>query len=102
MKLAVAELLSAKGYVGSVAKKGKGETFRSINIDLLYGKNGQPIISGVRRMSKPSRRLYQNSKNIRPFHKGFGMSVFSTPKGVMADADARKNNLGGEILFNIW
>jgi len=102
MKMAIAELLSSKGYIGSVTKKTKGEVTRSINIDLLYTADGEPVVSGVKRMSKPSRRLYENSKNIKRYRKGFGMSVFSTPKGIMADNDAKKNNLGGEILFNIW
>jgi len=102
MKLAIAELLSAKGYLGAVTKKSKGEILKSINIDLLYGGDGEPVISDVKRMSKPSRRLYQDAKSIKTFRKGFGMSVLSTPKGIMADVDAKKNNLGGEILFNIW
>lgn len=102
MKLAVAELLSAKGFVGGVSKKNKGESLRSISVDLLYEADGRPVISGVQRVSKPSRRLYENAKNIKRFRRGFGMSVFSTPKGVMADTDAKAANLGGEILFNIW
>lgn len=102
MKLAIAELLSAKGFIGEVTKKGKGEAFKSMNIDLLYDKAGEPMISGVKRISKPSRRLYENSKNLRAFRKGYGMSVLSTPKGIMADVDAKKDNLGGELLFNIW
>ncbi|MFH0804043.1 MAG: 30S ribosomal protein S8 [Candidatus Zambryskibacteria bacterium] len=102
MKLAITELLSAKGYVGDVVSKNKDEVSKSINIDLLYTKDGEPMISDVKRMSKPSRRLYQDSKSIRAFRKGFGMSVLSTPKGIMSDVDAKKNNLGGEVLFNIW
>lgn len=102
MKLAVAELLSSKGYVGEVTKKVKGETARFINVDLLYRSNGEPVVSDVKRVSKPSRRLYQDAKSIKQFRRGFGMSVLSTPKGIMADMDAKKENLGGEILFNIW
>jgi small subunit ribosomal protein S8 len=101
MKLAIAELLSAKEYVGAVTKKSKENT-KYLNVELLYEKNGKPVVSGVRRMSKPSRRIYESAKNIRKFRKGFGMSVFSTPKGIMGDMDAKKNNLGGEFLFNIW
>jgi small subunit ribosomal protein S8 len=101
IKLAVAELLSAKGYIGAVTKKNKGNA-KYLNVELLYGGDGSPVVSGVRRMSKPSRRLYESSKNIRRFRRGFGMSVFSTPKGIMADMDAKKENVGGEFLFNIW
>jgi small subunit ribosomal protein S8 len=101
MKLAIAELLSTKGYVGAVTKKAKGNA-KYLNVSLLYSVDGRPIVSGVRRMSKPSRRIYEGAKDIKRFRRGFGLSVFSTPKGIMADADAKKNNLGGEFLFNIW
>ena len=101
MKLAIAELLSAKGFVGSVAKKSKGSA-KYLNVELLHEKDGNPKISGVKRISKPSRRLYENAKNIKRFRQGFGLSVFSTPKGIMTDVDARKENIGGEHLFNIW
>ncbi len=101
MKLAIAELLSSKGYLGEVTKKTKGNA-KYLNITLLYTEDGSPIISDVKRMSKPSRRLYEKAKDIKRFRRGFGVSVFSTPKGVMTDMDAKKNNLGGEFLFNIW
>lgn len=101
MKLAIAELLSDKGFVGDVTKKNKGSA-KYLNIALLYTKDDSPVISGVKRVSKPSRRLYESAKNIRRFRKGFGLSIFSTPKGIMADSDAKKSNVGGEFLFNIW
>ncbi|KKP56419.1 MAG: 30S ribosomal protein S8 [Parcubacteria group bacterium GW2011_GWC1_34_10] len=101
VKLAIAELLSAKGYLGVVTKKNKGNA-RYLNIELLYMEDGSPKVRGVKRMSKPSRRIYEGAKNIKKFRKGFGLSIFSTPKGIMADTDAKKSNLGGEFLFNIW
>lgn len=101
MKLSVAELLSAKGYVGAITQKSKGNA-KYLEVALLYTENKEPMVSGVKRISKPSRRLYEGAKNIKRFRRGFGMSVFSTPKGIMADVDAKKNNLGGEFLFNIW
>ena len=101
MKLAIAELLLAKGYIGAITEKNKGKV-KCLNVKLLYTENGSSVVSGVRRISKPSRRLYESAKNIKRFRRGFGMSVFSTPKGIMADVDAKKNNLGGEFLFNIW
>lgn len=102
MKWAIAELLSAKGYVGEISKKAKAGATRYMTVALLYDKDGRPLVSGVQRISKPSRRLYEKSKNIKRFHRGFGISVFSTPKGIMSDMDAKKANLGGEFLFNIW
>jgi small subunit ribosomal protein S8 len=101
MKLSVAELLSVKGYVGAITQKNKGNA-KYLEVALLYTENKEPMVSGVKRISKPSRRLYEGAKNIKRFRRGFGMSVFSTPKGIMADVDAKKNNLGGEFLFNIW
>src|SRR3989344_7196971 len=101
MKLAIAELLSTKGYLGVVTKKNKGNA-KYLNVGLLYDENNLPKDSGVRRISKPSRRLYEKAKDIKRFRRGYGLSVFSTPKGIMADMDAKKNNLGGEFLFNIW
>jgi len=100
LKLSIAEVLSAKGYIGAITKKTKNNV-KYLEIVLLY-TNGQPVVSGVRRISKPSRRLYESAKNIKRFRRGYGMSVFSTPKGIMSDVDAKKNNVGGEFLFNIW
>ena len=101
IKWAIAELLSAKGFVGSIAKKSKGSA-NYFNVELLYDANGSPKISDVKRISKPGRRIYQKAKDIKRFRRGFGISVFSTPKGIMAEMDAKKDNLGGEFLFNVW
>lgn len=101
MKLAIAELLSTKGFVGEVSQKSKGNA-KFLNVGLLYDESGNPKVSDVKRISKPGRRMYAKSKDIKRFRRGFGLSVFSTPKGIMADVDAKKENLGGEFLFNIW
>ena len=102
MKLAVAELLSSKGFLGPVAKKSKGDVFKFLNVGLLYTEDGKPRISDVKRISKPSRRLYEKAKSIKQYRRGFGISVLSTPKGIMSDMDAKKEKVGGEILFTIW
>lgn len=101
MKNAIAELLSKKGYLGEISNKSKGN-IKYLVVEILYGEDKKPLISDVKRISKPSRRLYEKAKNIRIFRRGYGMSVFSTPKGIMSDWDAKKENLGGEHLFNIW
>lgn len=101
MKMTIAELLSAKEFVGKVEQKTRGEA-KYINLKLIYTEDGKPRISDMERISKPSRRLYQKAKEIKPYRRGFGMTVFSTPKGIMADSEARKENLGGEVLFRIW
>lgn len=101
MKMAIAQLLTNKGYLASAEKKSKGKV-NMLNVSLVYREDGTPAVSGVRRISKPSRRLYSKAKEIKRFRNGYGLSIFSTPKGIMADGDAKKANLGGEFLFNIW
>jgi len=99
LKNEIADLLSSKGFVGSVAKKGKKG--RYLEIGILY-KDGSPRISDVKRVSKPSRRMYEGFKDMYPFKQGLGMKVFSTSKGILADMDAKKEKIGGEVLFAIW
>lgn len=102
MKLAIAEVLGAKGFLGEVVTKGKTPATKRLEVEVLYEEGGRPRVSDVNRISKPSRRLYEKSKNIKSYRRGVGLAVLSTPKGIMADADARKANVGGELLFTIW
>lgn len=101
IKYAIAECLVKNGYVKGVNKKiVKG--FPAIELTLSYNEAGEPKIVGVERVSKPSRRMYMSVKEIRAFKNGFGVSVLSTPKGILVDMDAKKQMVGGEILFKIW
>ena len=94
----VAHLLKKSGYLSSVEKvKDK----RELLLGLVY-LSGEPRIHGVLRISKPSRRLYQKSRDIRSYKSGFGNVILSTPKGILTDVDARKLKVGWEILFKIW
>lgn len=102
MKLAIADMLSSKGFLGEISTKGKAPTTKYLQVELIYTEDGKPRINDVKRISKPSRRLYEKAKNIKGYRMGVGMTVLSTPKGIMADIDARKAKLGGELLFNIW
>lgn len=102
MKLAIAEMLSSKGFLGEISTKGKAPTTKYLQVELIYTEDGKPRVNDVKRISKPSRRLYEKAKNIKGYRMGVGMTVLSTPKGIMADIDARKAKLGGELLFNIW
>ncbi len=96
----VAKLLANKGYVKATSIKGKAPK-RVLEIELAY--NGRKHrISGVARVSKPSRRVYQSSRKLYPIRNGYGILVLSTPKGVLAADDARKAHVGGEALFTIW
>ncbi len=102
MKLAVAEMLKNKGFLGEVSTKGKSPAAKQLQVEIIYMEDGKPRINDAKRISKPSRRLYEKAKNIKGYRMGVGMTVLSTPKGIMADIDARKANLGGELLFTIW
>ncbi len=96
----VAHALKKAGYVNSVEKKGKPYT-NEIILGLVYFEN-TPRVNGVERISKPSRRMYQKAGDIRMYRSGFGNTFLSTSKGIMTDTEAKKNKVGGEILFKIW
>lgn len=105
-KESVAHALNKAGYVKSVKTKGK-TVVKTLEIELAYvnatnNNIGDAVVQGVDRVSKPSRRIYQKAKDIRPFKNGFGNVVLSTPKGIMLDIDAKKQKVGGEVLFKIW
>ncbi|MEK7134317.1 MAG: 30S ribosomal protein S8 [Patescibacteria group bacterium] len=97
---AVAELLAREGYVASVAKKGK-KTRKYIEVGVSY-VGARPRVTGVQRLSKPSRRMYMGVRDMRPVRQGYGLLVLSTPKGLMTGSEARKEHVGGEVLFKIW
>ena len=97
---AIAEVLVKHGFIKSVSKKGK-KVIKTLEVELLY-KDNKPRVTNAARISKPSRRIYEKSKDIKPVRRGLGMVVLSTPSGIMTDAEARKANVGGEVLFKIW
>ncbi len=103
-KLQIAEILKSAGFLTNVEKKTKKSKKSEkdyILMQLKY-KNGDGGISGIRIISKPSRRMYAGSKDIKPVRSGYGISILSTPKGIMTSEEAKKQNLGGELLFEIW
>lgn len=97
--LAIAEALEKKGYIQSVAKKGKKG--RYLEITLSYdGKT--PKVQSVKRVSRLSKRVYRKAKDLRPIRNGFGTAILSTPRGILSDMDARTAKVGGEVLFEVW
>lgn len=104
MKFDIVNILKIGGFLAGVEKK-KRKTKESdqefISVILKYDNHG-PAISGIKLISRPSRRMYIKAGQIKPVRSGYGISVISTPKGVMSSKEARKQNLGGEILFEIW
>lgn len=101
MKNEMAKILKAEGYIRNYKfiKDGKQGILR---VYLKYGADQQSVILGLKRVSKPSRRVYLKSKDIKPVLSGMGISILSTSKGIMTDKTARKEKVGGEVLCNIW
>lgn len=98
LKMAIAQKLLGEGYLAEVENSKKNEV---LTVALAY-KSGKPVISGVKRLSKPSRRLYVGARDVRPVKRGHGVMLLSTPKGIMTGKEAREAHVGGEVLFEIW
>jgi small subunit ribosomal protein S8 len=101
MKQALAGILKAEGYIAGVATVEKG-AFKFLRITLRYDEEGSPLISGLAIVSRPGRRIYAGYNEIPPVMGGLGLSILSTPKGVLSARDARKAGVGGEIVCNVW
>lgn len=101
LKKAICQILVDEGYVKSftVIEDGKQGV---IKVVLKYGQGKSPVITGLRRVSKPGLRIYSNVEDMPKVMKGLGVAVISTSKGVMTDRQARKENVGGEVLAFIW
>ena len=79
----------------------EGEIIKSISIELIYTE-GKPALMGVKLFSKPGKRIYTSYKNLKPVMSGIGYAIVSTPQGLKTNKEARKEKLGGELLFHIW
>lgn len=101
MDMAVSEILVKKGFIESAAKKGRMPK-RILDIALKYDESGRGAIEGVRFLSVPSLRRYKGYKELKPVRQGYGVGVISTPKGVMSLDEAKKEKVGGQLLFEIW
>lgn len=100
VKLGVAEVLKREGFVWDV-KEVEENSHKAIRIELKYGPNGERVIQEIRRVSKPGRRIYTKSVDLRPVLNGLGISIISTSHGVISDREARRQNLGGEVLCEV-
>ena len=101
-KEAISKVLVAEGYLESAAEvteEGKGRTLR---VGLRYDDRRRPVILGIKRVSRPSLRVYVGSTEIPAIRRGLGVNVLSTPKGVLVDREARKQGVGGELLCTVW
>ena len=102
MKISIAEILYKEGYIKNFDLVDV-DGFKSILITLKYGADkNEKVISGLKRISKPGLRVYANTEELPSVLGGYGIAIISTNKGVMTDKQARKENVGGEVLAFIW
>ncbi len=101
LKQAIAEKLKEHGFVKAIEKHGR-KVRKTLEITIAYNDNSTPRIRGVKRISKPGRRMYTAVKDIVPVKYGHGAAFLSTPKGVLTGLEARKAKVGGEMMFHIW
>ena len=101
MKERLSAILKQEGYIhGYKAVEHDGRNY--IVVNLKYVKAGEPVIHGLRRVSRPGLRVYAGAQEIADVNGGLGIAILSTPKGLLTGKDARKQNVGGEILANVW
>ena len=101
LKKGVAEMLKKEGYIIDYSVI-QDNTQGILKVDLKYDKNENKVITGIRKVSKPGCRVYVQADNIPRVMSGLGISILSTSKGIITDADARKMNVGGELLCEVW
>ena len=102
LKLRVAEILKSEGYVSDVREVQSDKGHKAIEIVLKYGNDRKCAIDGLRRVSKPGRRVYVGHDKIPHVIAGMGISILSTSSGVMTSDQARRSRVGGEILCEVW
>ena len=101
LRLSVLDVLKSEGYIRGYTSVEHSSGRRELVIELKYF-DGAPVIREISRVSKPGRRVYASVKNLPRINNGLGVAIVSTPKGVMADHDARDANVGGEILCTVF
>lgn len=104
MKKAIAQILKSEGFVKDfdVIKKDESDVQGTIRVVLKYGANQEKVITGLKRISKPGLKVYVKSEQLPKVLGGLGIALISTSQGVMTDKQARKANLGGEVLAYVW
>jgi len=103
LKQGVADVLKREGYIWDWSEEADQEgPVKQLRIDLKYGPNGERVIRTIRRVSKPGRRIYSRSVDLKPVLNGLGISIISSSRGVVSDREARQRKLGGEVLCELW
>lgn len=101
LKTELAKVLKDEGYIRNY-KFIKDDKQGILRVYLKYGQKERNVIFGIERVSKPSKRIYVGSKDIKPVLNGMGIAILSTSRGIMSDKAARRENIGGEVLCNVW
>ena len=101
VKVGVADVLKREGYIWDFKEIEGDEPLKKLRIELKYGPNGERVIQSIRRVSKPGRRVFSKSRDLRPVLNGLGISIISTSSGVVSDREARQKNIGGEVLCEV-
>ncbi|PIU16217.1 30S ribosomal protein S8 [bacterium (Candidatus Gribaldobacteria) CG08_land_8_20_14_0_20_39_15] len=101
LKARLVEILKSEGFISDFKKRGKKD-MKILRIGLKYNKDKTPAISGFKRVSKPGQRIYKKSKEIRRVKNGYGLAIISTNQGLLTDKEARKKELGGEVMLEVW
>lgn len=101
VKEAIAKILVEEGFAAGVEASGKKPKDKRLLIRLKYEAK-KPVLTGIKRISKPGVRTYSPADKLPLVQSGFGISIVSTPKGIMTAAEARKKNVGGEVICNVW
>ena len=99
-KTKIADVLKNEGYINNYEVSSQENKFR-LEIELKYNY-GAPVISSIQRVSKPGRRIFSSAESLPKINNGLGIAIVSTPRGVMTDIDARKQNIGGEIICKVF
>lgn len=103
LKIELAKLLKSEGYIEDYkVVEQEGSSFKTLKITLKYDEKSKPVISNLKRVSRPGLRNYCKAKNIPQVLGGMGIAIISTSKGLLTDRKARKENVGGEILCYVW
>lgn len=101
LKEEIARILSEEGYIDSW-KTGDGDVGTELTVRLRYDGDRKRVLQGIQRVSKPGRRVYSGATDIERVRGGIGVAIVSTSQGVMTDRDARRRNVGGEVLCKVW
>lgn len=101
IKVSIAQILKDEGFIRGYEVEEDNKQ-NVLTLDLKYGRNGEKVISGLRRISKPGLRIYANAEEVPRVLNGLGIAIISTSQGVMTDKDARSKGIGGEVLAYVW